>query len=450
MKGKKLFRCMPVLVALCVLLEGMFFMAVTKPGHVSDIWTHVYRIDSILNGDVIARPVTSRSMLHNTETGVVGGAVDRSWMQYSLDQYDGYDPGIVIAESVADNGSSTTVDLPFNNTATNSPVVYAPQLLGFRIGRVFNFSSGMTYRLAEACMLIIYVLFMYGAVRALPRWRIPVGILLCFPLMVFRYSFAISADSLTQAVMILFSCLLFRGIIGKRSQRGAVALAVTSVLLAMCKFVYMPLVLLVIPLMFDRVSGRWRVNRGRAVPLLIGVVASGIWTIFWLGVNAWYTNCPMLVSYKQMSERKHALLTDPVAMLDAVKNIAWAIMHAQSNMNNRTDSIMIAACWLAIVVSVVVLAVTSVVNACVKSRRKNPVRTANGSINACGVLSLPYAWLIAVVCIGDILLIYLALWLQYDADGLIGVNGMQFRYFLPYAPLFAFVMLESGRRLLKQ
>ena len=111
MKGKKIFRCMPVLVALCVLLEGMFFMAVTKPGHVPDIWTHVYRIDSILNGDVIARPVTSRSMLHNTETGVVGGAVDRSWMQYSLDQYDGYDPGIVIAESVADNGSSTTVDL---------------------------------------------------------------------------------------------------------------------------------------------------------------------------------------------------------------------------------------------------------------------------------------------------------------------------------------------------
>lgn len=69
MKGKKIFRCMPVLVALCVLLEGMFFMTITKPGHVPDIWTHVYRIDSILNGDVIARPVTSRSMLHNTETG---------------------------------------------------------------------------------------------------------------------------------------------------------------------------------------------------------------------------------------------------------------------------------------------------------------------------------------------------------------------------------------------
>ena len=103
-------------------------------------------------GDVIARPVTSRSMLHNTETGVVGGAVDRSWMQYSLDQYDGYDPGVVIAESVADNGSSTTVDLPFNNTVTNSPVVYAPQLLGFAVGRLFDLGPGATYRLAEiAC-----------------------------------------------------------------------------------------------------------------------------------------------------------------------------------------------------------------------------------------------------------------------------------------------------------
>ena len=119
-------------------------------------------------------------------------------------------------------------------------------------------------------------------------------------------------------------------------------------------------------------------------------------------------------------------------------------------MNKRTDSIIIAMCWLAIAASVVVLAVASVVNACAKGRRKNIVGSAYGSVKVCGALSLPYAWLIAAVCIGDIVLIYLALWLQYDADGLIGVDGMQFRYFLPYAPLFAFVMLESGKRLLKQ
>lgn len=179
MKGKKIFRCMPVLVALCVLLEGMFFMTITKPGHVPDIWTHVYRIDSILNGDVIARPVTSRSMLHNTETGVVGGAVDRSWMQYSLDQYDGYDPGVVIAESVADNGSSTTVDLPFNNTVTNSPVVYAPQLLGFAVGRLFDLGPGGNISIGGNMhanrLHITHVLCGYGIAKmADPSWTLAV------------------------------------------------------------------------------------------------------------------------------------------------------------------------------------------------------------------------------------------------------------------------------------
>ena len=447
MKRKKLFRCMPVFVALCVLFEGVFFMAITKPGHVPDVWAHVYRIDSILNGDMIARPVTSRSMLHNTATGVVGGAVDRNWMQYSLEQYDGYDPTVVISDTVAEDKSSATVDLPFNNTATNSPIVYAPQLSGFALGRLFGLGPGATYRLAEACMLIVYALIMFCSVRALPKWRIPIGLLLCVPQMLRFASFSISADSFTQAMVILFSCLLFREIVGRRSRRNAIMLAVAGVVLAMCKFVYMPLVLLVVPLMFDRVAGRWRVNRAQAAPLSACVVLSGGWIMFWLSANGWYTNCPMLVSYEQMSERKHVLLTDPAAISEVVKNIVWSIAHAQSNMNNRNGSIGIAACWSAIVVSIIMLAVASMLKI-IARRRRHVARPTDDSKGMCDRFSLPYAWLVIALCVGDVLLIYLALWLQYDADGVIGVDGIQYRYFLPYAPLFAFVMLESGKRLL--
>lgn len=438
------------MVALCVLSEGLFFMAVTKPGHVPDVWAHVYRIDSILNGDIVARPVTSRSMLHNTDRGVVGGAVDRSWMQYSLDRYDGYDPAVVLPESVIGNGTSATADLPFNNTATNSPIVYAPQLVGFAIGRVLSLGPEMTYRLAESCMLAVYVLLMYCAICALPRWRIPIGLLLCVPQMVKLASFSISADSLTQAVVILFGCLLFGQIIGERSRQGATTIAVASVVLAMCKFVYMPLALLTIPIMFDRAGvGRGlHLNTDHTVPIIGGVVLSGVWIVFWLGANSWYTNCPMLVSYEQMAERKHELLTDSAAMADAVKNIAWAITHAQANMNNKKDSLVVAVCWLAIALTVIVLVVSSMLNIFIKNRSMHITGRVDGREDGCDALPLPYAWLIVVVCVGDILLIYLALWLQYDADGLIGVDGMQFRYFFPYAPLFALVALESGWRLL--
>lgn len=158
----------------------------------------------------------------------------------------------------------------------------------------------------------------------------------------------------------------------------------------------------------------------------------------------------MMVSYEQMNARKHALLTDPATMIGAVKSIAWAIMRAQSNMNNRKDSFIIAACWLAIVFAVAMLVVANVQNAFGKRLGYKDVvgEAADGVEDSCNVLSLPYAWLIVVVCVGDILLIYLALWLQYSVDGTVGVDGMQFRYFLPYAPLFAIVALESGKRLL--
>lgn len=90
--------------------------------------------------------------------------------------------------------------------------------MGFAIGRVLSLGPEMTYRLAESCMLAVYVLLMYCAICALPRWRIPIGLLLCVPQMVKLASFSISADSLTQAVVILFGCLLFGQIIGERSR----------------------------------------------------------------------------------------------------------------------------------------------------------------------------------------------------------------------------------------
>ena len=136
-----------------------------------------------------------------------------------------------------------------------------------------------------------------------------------------------------------------------------------------------------IPIMFDRAGvGRGlHFNTDHTVPIIGGVVLSGVWVVFWLGVNSWYTNCPMLVSYEQMAERKHALLTDSAAMADAVKNIAWAITHAQANMNNKKDSFVIAVCWLAIALTVIVLVVSSMLNISIKNRSTHITGRVDGA-----------------------------------------------------------------------
>ena len=63
-------RIMPLVVALGTLLIGGYFMVSTAPGHIPDIWAHVYRIVSITNGDIVARPVDSKSYLHGTTGNV--------------------------------------------------------------------------------------------------------------------------------------------------------------------------------------------------------------------------------------------------------------------------------------------------------------------------------------------------------------------------------------------
>ena len=51
-------------------------------------------------------------------------------------------------------------------------------------------------------------------------------------------------------------------------------------------------------------------------------------------------------------------------------------------------------------------------------------------------------WCACAVATGIILLTYLALWLQYTPADATGVDGMQFRYFLPLSGIFTLCACE--------
>ena len=235
---------MPALTAIGVVLIGVWYMLTTAPGHVPDIWAHVYRIAGIINGDVTARPVDSVSCLHGG-TGNVGGHVDWEWIEYSQQYYwieysqqyyDGYDSAVVRPDSI-DVSDDSGADVPYNNTATNSPVAYLPQLVGFGIGKMAGFSVDITYHLAEVLMLLTYTGCAAASVALLPRWRIIVGLVMMCPWLIRYSAFAISADSFTQALAFLFTGMVFRSLYRRVSNAYCVAVACVSVLLAMGKTV---------------------------------------------------------------------------------------------------------------------------------------------------------------------------------------------------------------------
>ena len=72
-----------------------------------------------------------------------------------VEQDDGYDPNAVLVDTITasdDNGA----DVPYNNTTTNSPIAYLPQLGAFALGKLAGLPAQTTYYLAEAFMLAVY------------------------------------------------------------------------------------------------------------------------------------------------------------------------------------------------------------------------------------------------------------------------------------------------------
>jgi uncharacterized membrane protein len=402
------------------LIFGSIFIGITPVGHIPDVWAHVYRVSSILNGDSLARPVASKSLLQQSETENVGGAVDSQWIEFSLQHYDNYDPAVVIPDSLQVRKDSSVIDVPFNNTATNTPVAYLPQIAAFGIGKLFNTSSLVTYYLAEYLMLVFYALCMGLAVYSLPRFRLLISLLLVSPLMLFRYSFAISADSMTQAFVILYSCLIFSYLKKRPTMKQCLGLAVVSIVLSSLKFIYVPLALLMMCLIL--VHRKPQLETTSKFLLIGGGVISIGFVAFWMNVVSWFTTTPSIVSYQEMLAKKNSLI-NPATWVDVLKNMGYAILTGQSNLGSRSQTLILRTFLVAAVALIVLLLIVSVKH----------LLPGNESV-------FWWAGVCVVFCI--IGLTYLALWLQYTPEGVRGIDGMQFRYLVPFVVLGTLVGAE--------
>lgn len=429
----KIRKLMPLVTAIGVVLIGGWYMLTTAPGHVPDIWSHIYRISGIVNGDVMARPVDSVSYLHGG-TGNVGGRVDWEWIEYSQQHYDGYDPTVVRPDSINVSDESG-VDVPYNNTATNSPVAYLPQLVGFGIGKMAGFSADITYHLAEVLMLLTYAGCAAASVALLPRWRIIVGLVMMCPWLIRYSAFAISADSFTQALAFLFTGMVFRSLYRRVSNAYCVAVACVSVLLAMGKFVYTPMVVLalLIPWVQRAAPVTEPILRTGHVPSIwhdprLWICAADnalafLWLLVWLKATSWFVNTPMIVSYDQMLEKKSAMFSGPAGMMEVMQAVFSAIVHGRANLGRRADGLAIQLFWILWVAVAAALLAASLL-------RAMPVRR------------LVFWWCAVSVSMGIILLTYVALWLQYTPVGVTTVDGMQHRYFFPLVILMLLCGLE--------
>ncbi|MBF6328553.1 DUF2142 domain-containing protein [Nocardia transvalensis] len=234
---------------------GVIFSVVTPPFWGHDEITQFGRAYQVAHGGFTPHRIADdRGVAYG---GDIPASID-GLMSYAFDDYN-HNPGEpdpMVADPVAYDllGSgpvTTTVATPvwFTNTAAYSPVPYVPAAVGIRLAQALDLSVGATVELTRLAGLVAYLAVVAFALRALRGYRVQwlaftVAVL---PIALFQAG-TVTADTLTNALAILVSCLLVKGLFLRAELtrwETAAALAAT-IALPLSKPTYVLLAMLVV------------------------------------------------------------------------------------------------------------------------------------------------------------------------------------------------------------
>jgi uncharacterized membrane protein len=277
---------------------GVFLVFAMPPFQGLDEPNHFMRVFTITDGTIVPPTVHGR-----TETVDIGGrrAVVGNVIRPHLEAKGVVVPGCLweyysvnINQAAHDRpmDDSTFFSTPpgcvrrpnrfviFDNTAINSPVAYAPLVLGVGILRGLGASLPVIFYGGRLFGLAAYLALVALAIRVTPRGK---GVLFVIGLLPISLEGAAvySADSLTLALTLLTVALTIRCCVDEdagRAQFGWLALAACG--LALCKEPYglLALMVLLVP------AGRLRLTTRTAAAVKVGVVAvtgalAGTWFV---------------------------------------------------------------------------------------------------------------------------------------------------------------------------
>ncbi|WP_232535188.1 DUF2142 domain-containing protein [Nocardia terpenica] len=325
--------------------------------------------------------------------------------------------------------TSATKPMWFTNTAAYSPIPYVPAAVGIRLSEAFGLNVGATVQLTRIAGLVAYLLVVGFALRALRGFRIQwlaftVAVL---PIALFQAG-TVTADTMTNALALLVSCLLVKGLfLGTRLSRvetGA-ALAAT-VLLPLSKPTYVLLAMLVALIPARQYGFR---NWLRWIPWIGAVLGAGLFAA-WMKIAAptgdgmglmrppaqWHSVRP--------GDQLHGILSHPGHFLSVFTDSIWyrdqrwftQFFGELGFAYIDVPAVSILACLLAFAVAV------GMAERLTGDRWRTIV--------------------VALTVLASVAMIYVTLYMSFSPVDYYLVDGVQGRYFVPLAVVAFAVLLR--------
>ncbi|MQY22423.1 DUF2142 domain-containing protein [Nocardia macrotermitis] len=325
--------------------------------------------------------------------------------------------------------SSATKQMWFTNTAAYSPVPYVPAAVGLRLAEATGLDVGQTVLLTRLAGLLAYLVLVAFGLRALRGYRVQwlaftVSVL---PIALFQAG-TVTADTITNALAVLVSCLVVKGVFlnARLSRAEVVAALFATIALPLSKPTYVLLAMLV-ALIPVRQYGFRRALRW--VPWAFAILGAALFAA-WMKIAAptgdgmGLMRPPAQWHSVRTGDQLQFILEHPVRFTQIFVHSIWLRdQHWFTQFFGElgfsyveVPALSILACLLAFAVSAGIAERMSAAH----------LRTA----------------IVGLVIVASVAMIYVTLYMSFSPVGFYLVDGVQGRYFVPLAIVGIVVLLR--------
>ncbi len=308
-------------------------------------------------------------------------------------------------------------------SAVYSFVQYIPQAIGIILARLVTSNTLLITYAGRIVNMIVSILIIYFAIKIIPFGKKLLLIPAMIPIAIEGFS-SLSPDALTISISFLYIAYIMYLAFNKNKYVGIkekIILLVLSIIIALCKIVYIPLVGLI--LIIPKEKFKNKTNKSKIINfIVIAGIALAI-NLTWLAISSRY-----LAIFREGDSKVQVLL----ALKNPFKFIQLLLYTIDINANKYLLSLYGAELgWgeliqLNSLLPYILLIIYAFV-ALTDDELKNKFKT----------YQLVWIMLVTLAIIG---LIFTSLYVQWTTVGSTSILGVQGRYFLPILPLVMIIL----------
>lgn len=314
----------------------------------------------------------------------------------------------------------------FANTALYSPVSYIPQAIGIKITRVFTNNVSKIFYGGKIAHAIFNFIICVAALRIIPFGRKIIFLIMTFPLSL-QEMVSMSPDGMTISLSLLFVAIIMKiAYESKKVDKKEVAvLVILGIMIAMCKIVYVVLLMLVFMIPPEKFNTKKSARQFR-----IGIIGiAGVLNAIWLKISSTFlvefnpgVNSAEQVKYIILHIGEYYNVCVRTVLDNFTIWVETMVGHSMGAMNIVINSSM----WL----MVIILFIYEVLD-CYENDKEILAKDC---------------WILIITFLAGIALIFTSLYVQWTPVANTMVDGIQGRYYIPILSVLAFFIVFMRQR----